>query len=44
MHSMVKRRDGFSSEWKQAHHKELQYELLSHILKENIILVENLEF
>lgn len=42
--SLQKRRDQFSNEWKQAGHKELAGELLSHLMKENIILVENLEF
>jgi hypothetical protein len=31
-------------EWRNAGHKDLAIELLGHILKENIILVENLEF
>ena len=44
MISLQKRRDQFPSEWKHAGHKELASELLSHIMKENIILVENLEF
>jgi hypothetical protein len=44
MISLVKRRDNFNGEWRQAGHRELAVELLSHILKENIILVENLEF
>jgi hypothetical protein len=44
MISLMKRRDQFPGEWKQAGQKELASELLGHILKENIILVENLEF
>ena len=44
MISLMKRRDQFPGEWKQSGHKELPSELLGHILKENIILVENLEF
>jgi predicted RNase H-like nuclease (RuvC/YqgF family) len=44
MISLQKRRDQFQSEWRQAGHKDLAIELLSHILKENIILVENLDF
>jgi len=44
MISLVKRRDGFQAEWRQAGHKDLAAELLGHILKENIILVENLDF
>lgn len=44
MISLVKRRDNFNGEWRQAQHRELAVELLSHIMKENIILVENLEF
>lgn len=42
--SLQKRRDNFAGEWRQAGHRELAVELLSHIMKENIILVENLEF
>lgn len=44
MISLIKRREYFNNEWKQAGHKELALELLGHIMKENIILVENLEF
>ena len=44
MISLVKRRDNFNGEWRHAGHRELATELLSHIMKENIILVENLEF
>jgi len=44
MISLQKRRDQFPNEWKNAGHKELASELLGHIMKENIILVENLEF
>ncbi len=44
MISLVKRRDGYAGEWRSAGHKDLAVELLGHILKENIILVENLEF
>ena len=42
--SLQKRRDQFLGEWRNAGHKDLAIELLGHILKENIILVENLEF
>lgn len=42
--SLQKRRDQFLGEWRAAGHKDLAIELLGHILKENIILVENLEF
>ncbi len=44
MISLQRRRDQFLGEWRQAGHKDLAVELLGHILKENIILVENLEF
>lgn len=44
MISLVKRRDAYPGEWRSAGHKDLAVELLGHILKENIILVENLEF
>ena len=42
--SLQKRRDQFLGEWRSIGHKDLAIELLGHILKENIILVENLEF
>ena len=44
MVSLVKRRDAFQQEWRQLGLRELAGELLNHILKEIIILVENLDF
>jgi hypothetical protein len=41
---LLKRRENFSNEWKNSGHKELATELLNHIMRENTILVENLEF
>jgi hypothetical protein len=41
---LLKRREGFPSEWKSVGHRELAMELLNHIMRENIILVENMEF
>ena len=42
MSGLVKKRDSFSSEWKS--YGQLAVELLSHIMKENIVLVENMDY
>ena len=42
--SLLKRREQFPNEWKSAGIRELGVEILQHIMRENTILVENLEF
>ena len=44
MISLLKRREGLSNEWRMSGIKDLGFEVLNHILRENTILVENLEF
>ena len=44
MGQLLKRRENFPNEWKNGGIKEFGGEILNHILRENIILVENLEF
>jgi hypothetical protein len=44
MMSLLKKRENLSNEWKAAGIKDMGYEVLNHILRENTILVENLEF
>lgn len=41
---LLKRRENFANEWKQSGMKEIALEVLNHIVRENTILVENLEF
>lgn len=41
---LLKRRENFASEWKSSGLKEIQLDLLNHIVRENTILVENMEF
>ena len=41
--SLLKKREHFTSEWKAAGIKDLGLEVLNHIMRENIILVESLE-
>lgn len=41
---LLKKRESLPSEWKQAGAKDLGLEVLNHIMRENIILVENLEY
>jgi len=41
---LLKRRENFASEWKSSGLKEIQLEILNHIVRENTILVENMEF
>mmetsp|Transcript_27435 Transcript_27435/g.20591 ORF Transcript_27435/g.20591 Transcript_27435/m.20591 type:complete len:105 (+) Transcript_27435:1388-1702(+) len=43
MTSLLKRREQFSGEWRQAGVRDIALELLNHILRENVILVESLE-
>jgi hypothetical protein len=42
--SLLKKRENFSSEWKTAGAKDMGLEVLNHIMRENIILVESLEY
>lgn len=44
MSSLIKKRESFVNEWKSAGLKDLGQEVLNHILRENTILVENMEF
>lgn len=44
MLSLIKKRENFSNEWKSIGVKDTSLEILNHILRENTILVENLEF
>lgn len=44
MMQLLKKRESFQSEWKQGGLRDLQLEILNHILRENTILVENLEY
>ena len=44
MLSLLKKRETFQSEWKQAGIRDLGLEVLNHMMRENTILVENLEF
>jgi hypothetical protein len=41
---LLKRRENFADEWKRAGLRDLALEVLNHIMRENTILVENLEF
>ena len=41
---LLKRRENFASDWKNAGMKDIQLEILNHIMRENTILVENMEF
>jgi hypothetical protein len=41
---LLKRREQFSQEWKQSGAKEIALEVLNHVMRENTILVENMEF
>lgn len=40
---LLKRRENFPNDWKAAGIKDLGIEILNHIMRENTILVENLE-
>ena len=42
--TLLKRRENFASEWKNSNVKEMGLEVLNHIMRENTILVENMEF
>ena len=44
MQLLLKKREGMQNEWKQAGIHGVGMELLSHIMREHIVLVENLEF
>ena len=41
---LLKRRENFAQEWKNSGLKDIQLEILNHIVRENTILVENMEF
>ena len=41
---LLKRRENLASDWKNAGMRDFQLELLNHIMRENTILVENMEF
>ena len=42
--SLLKKREQFPIEWRQAGIKDIGLEVLNHVLRENTILVENLEY
>lgn len=42
--SLLKKREQFAIEWRQANIKDIALDVLNHVLRENTILVENLEF
>ena len=44
MVSLLHKRESLNNEWKAAGIREIGLEVLNHILRENMILVENLEF
>ena len=44
MMGLLKKRESLANEWKAAGIKDIGLEVLNHILRENTILVENLEF
>ena len=41
---LLKRRENFSNDWKNGGMRDIQLEVLNHIMRENTILVENMEF
>ena len=41
---LLKKREQFSNDWKIAGMKDLGLEILNHLLRENTILVENMEY
>lgn len=41
---LLKRRENFANDWKMAGLRDLSLEVLNHIMRENTILVENMEF
>jgi hypothetical protein len=41
---LLKKRENFPNDWRSAGVKELGIEILNHIMRENTILVENLEY
>ena len=41
---LLKRREGFSNDWKNGGMRDIQIDVLNHIMRENTILVENMEF
>lgn len=42
--TLLKRREQFASDWKQSGMREMGLDVLNHIMRENTILVENMEF
>jgi hypothetical protein len=41
---LLKKRENFPSDWRNAGMKELGIEILNHIMRVNTILMENLEY
>ena len=44
MKSLLKKRESYPQEWRQAGIKDIGLEVLNHVMRENTILVENLEY
>ena len=44
MKGLLRKREGFTSEWKLIGLKDLQLEVLNHILREKTVLLENMDY
>ena len=44
MMGLLRKRESFPHEWKASGVRDLGIEVLNHIMRENTVLVENLEF